>query len=195
MEKLKLVKPTKKYKRQAIDYIQEFYKYNSKIHGVGGLCRHLDDYDGWLDKLEYDRNKIPNEEFVPAETYFLIRENDDRIIGMINIRLVLNEKLIKFGGNIGYSIRPTERQKGYNKVNLYLYLLVCQKHGIKEVLLDCDKDNPASARTMKALGGILFKENYDETTECIIQHYRIDVDKSIINNRDKYEEYNGGIEI
>ena len=39
---------------------------------------------------------------------------------MINIRLMLNENLKKIGGHIGYSIRPTERQKGYNKVNLYL---------------------------------------------------------------------------
>lgn len=32
---------------------------------------------------------------------------------MINIRLALNERLKKYGGNIGYSIRPTERGKGY----------------------------------------------------------------------------------
>ena len=58
-----------------------------------------------------------NEEKVPAETYFLVRKRDNKIVGMINIRLQLHEKLKEFGGNIGYSIRPTERRKGYNKIN------------------------------------------------------------------------------
>lgn len=189
MEKLKQVKPTKEYEKQAIEYIKEFYEYNSEINGVGGLHRYLEDYDGWLKKLENDRNRIPNEEKVPAETYFLVREKDNKIVGMINIRLALNEKLKKYGGNIGYSIRPTERRKGYNKINLYLALLVCQKHGIKEVLLDCDKDNLGSSKTMQSLGGILVREYYDEeNAKCIVQDYIIDVDESIKNNKEKYED-------
>ena len=46
---------------------------------------------------------------------FLVREVDNMIIGMVNIRLALNEKLKNRNGNIGYSIRPTQRRKGYNK--------------------------------------------------------------------------------
>lgn len=100
---------------------------------------------------------IPSEERVPAKTYFLIRESDNKIVGMINIRLALNERLKKLGGHIGYGIRPIERRKGYNKINLYLGLLECQKHGIKEVLMDCDKKKLGSAKTMKALDGKLVK--------------------------------------
>lgn len=191
-DKLRYVKPTKEYQEQAIEYIKEFYKYNSEIHGVGGLARYINDYDGWLEKLEKDRNRIPSEEKVPAETYFLVREADNKIVGMVNIRLALNEKLKKYGGNIGYSIRPTERQKGYNKNNLYLALLVCKKHGIKEVLMDCDKDNLASAKTMKSLGGVLLKEYYDEeNAKAIVQDYIIDVEESIENNKEKYEKFIG----
>ena len=84
-------------------------------------------------------------------TIFFVRINDNKIIGMINIRLALNERLKKIGGNIGYCIRPTERGNGYNKINLYLGLKICQKYGIKEVLLDADKDNPASWRTTVSL--------------------------------------------
>lgn len=190
MEKFKHVKPTKEYEKQAIEFIQEFYDYNSAIHGVGGLNRFLDDYDGWLLKLEEDRNRIPNEEKVPAETFFLIRENDNKIVGMINIRLALNEKLKKFGGHIGYSIRPKERQKGYNKINLYLGLLCCQMHGIHEVLMDCDKENLGSAKTMQSLGGKMIREYYDdENVKCIVQDYIIDVNESIENNKTKYEAY------
>lgn len=189
MEKFKHVRPIKKYEKRAIEYINEFYEYKSEINGVGELHRFLDDYDGWLLKLEEDRNRIPSEEKVPAETFFLVRESDDKIVGMINIRLVLNERLKKFGGHIGYSIRPTERQKGYNKINLYLSLLCCQDHGIKEVLMDCDKNNPASAKTMISLGGNLVREYYDdENAHCTVQVYVIDVDKSIKENKAKYED-------
>ncbi len=191
MKKLKLVEPSLEYKDKAIAYINEFYEYNSEINGSGGLHRYLDNYEGWLLKLENDRNYIANEERVPADTFFLVREEDDRIIGMINIRYVLNERLGDFGGNIGYAIRPTERRKGYNKMNLYLGLLKCQEHGLKEVMLDCDKENLGSAKTMQALGGKLVKERYIKNEYCdgIVQDYIIDVAKAIELNREKYEMF------
>ena len=82
-----LVKPTMEYKEKAIEFINEFYEYNSEINGVGGLYRYLDDYEGWLEKLEKDKKQPVTEERVPTETYFLVRKEDDKIIGMINIRL------------------------------------------------------------------------------------------------------------
>ena len=45
----------------------------SDINGSGGLHRFLDNYEGWLDKLNEDYIREPNEEKVPARTYFLIR--------------------------------------------------------------------------------------------------------------------------
>ena len=190
MEKFKLVTPTIEHREEAFEFMGEFYKHDSDIHGVGGLNRYLDNYEAWLKKLEDDRNRIPNEEKVPAETFFLIRENDHKIIGMVNIRLVLNERLRNSSGNIGYCIRPTERQKGYNKINLYLALLVCQKHGIKEVMLSCDKDNLGSAKTIQALCGRLEKEYYDsETYNSMVQVYWIDVDKAIEAKKDEFEKF------
>ncbi len=189
MEKFKHVKPQIEHERQAIEYINEFYKYNSKINGVGGLDKYLDNYSTWLQKLDEDIKRKPTEEKVPSETFFLIRKNDNKIVGMINIRLELNENLKKIGGHIGYSIRPEERKKGYNKINLYLGLKECQKHGIKEVLMDCDKDNIGSAKTMQALNGILIKEWYDKQKDRTIQYYMIDVDKSLENNKEKYEVF------
>ena len=48
---MKLIEPTIEYKEQAIDYINEFYNYNSKINGTGGLDRYLDNYEEWLIKV------------------------------------------------------------------------------------------------------------------------------------------------
>ena len=188
METFKYVEPTLEHEQEALDFINEFYEYNSDINGTGGLQRFLNNYPDWLKKLEEDRNRIPNEEKVQAVTYFLVRESDNRIVGMINIRLALNERLRKFAGHIGFCIRPTERRKGYNKINLYLGLKVCQQHNIKEVLMDCDKDNLGSAKTMLALGGVMVKEYFDdEIAKCLVQDYVFDVDKCIELNKSIYE--------
>lgn len=60
MEKFKHVKPQIEHERQAIEYINEFYKYNSKINGVGGLDKYLDNYSTWLQKLDEDIKKKTN---------------------------------------------------------------------------------------------------------------------------------------
>lgn len=187
MERLYYEIPSLARREEAIDYIQEHYQYNSRINGSGSLHLYLNDYEGWLEKLDDDRTRKPTEQLVPAETYFLIRESDNRIIGMVNIRLCLNERLKHAGGHIGYGIRPTERQKGYNKINLYLALQVCQEHGIEEAMLTCDKVNLASSRTMLALGGRLVEEfDEDGITE---QKYIINVHDSLEKYREIYEPH------
>ena len=185
LEKFFYLTPTLFQKDQAIDYVQEFKFYNSHINGAGGLQNYLNDYAGWLKKLEEVRHQEPNETKLPAETFFLVRESDNRIIGMANIRLALNENQRKHGGHIGYAIRPSERRKGYNKINLYLALIVCQAHDIHEALLDCQSDNKGSYKTIEALGGKLVKEYYDDDEDfCLVRNYVINVDETV----DKYRK-------
>lgn len=195
MEKLRLVRPEKKHEKSAMEYLEEFYADKSETHGVGGLERYKDDYDSWLEKLAADRTQVPNAERVPAETFFLMKQTPDsaeRLVGMINIRLVLNDGLWAYGGNIGYSIRPSERRKGYNKVNLYLALKVCQNHDLEAVLLDCDKNNIGSAKTMRALGGKLIREcphkNF-KGEDAIMQWYVIDVDAALEKYAGQYDQF------
>ena len=188
MERFYFEVPSIKRKEEAIEYINEHYEYNSNINGSGSLHKYIDNYEEWLNKLERDYTTKPSEERVPSRTYFLVREDDNRIVGMINIRTVLNERLSKYGGHIGYGIRPTERGKGYNKINLYLGLKVCEEYGIDKVFMDADLDNPASWRTMEALGGKRIKEYYDESSKCIIVDYNIDVKKALESCKEIYEQ-------
>ncbi|MBQ9013764.1 MAG: GNAT family N-acetyltransferase [Bacilli bacterium] len=189
--KLYFEKPSLSRKQDAIDYINEHIKYNSRINGTGHLNRYvLDDdktYEDWLLSIEKKENITIEQGDVPERTYFLVRENDNKIVGMINIRLKLNKFLEESGaGHIGYGIRPTERRKGYNKVNLYLGLLELQKIGVKTALLGCLKENIGSSKTMKALGAVKIREqmNHDQVVEV----YNIDVDNSIKKYKDAYEE-------
>ena len=188
MEKFYFEIPGISRKEDAIDYIREFLEYGSEINGAGRLHRFLDDYEGWLKKLDLDYIQVPNEERVPGRTYFLVRESDSRIIGMINIRLALNERLSHYGGHIGYSIRPTERGKGYNNINLYLGLKVCRKYGIERIFMDADLENPASWKTMEAFGGVRIREYYDDVNaHCTVVEYNIDVSRAL-DSHPEYEE-------
>lgn len=188
-EKFKLVIPTERYKRKAIKYIKEHRKYKSAINGSGALYEYLDDYETWLALLEDERAIEANNIHVPTETYFLVRANDDKIVGMINIRLALNEKIKNSYGSIGYGIRPTERRKGYNKINLYLGLLECQRRGMKSVILSCEKDNIGSSKTMLALGANFDREVYNEVSGKFIQFYRIDVDYAVAMYKEEFSKY------
>ena len=173
---MRLVFPNISYKDQAIEYINEFYEFRSEINGSGGLDRFLKEssYEAWLEKIRSDMDiaNIP-ESRVPGLTYFYVREEDMRIVGMINIRLALNDFLRTEGGHIGYAVRPTERRKHYATQMLAAGLKVCDVIGIKEILVSCDKNNPASAGVIKNCGGILKHEAYSETFDEILQMYVI----------------------
>lgn len=188
-EKFELVIPTIKHKRKAIKYIKEHNKFGSRINGSGLLYEYLDNYEGWLEKLDYERKIVTDNVFVPNETYFFVRTNDKKIIGMVNLRTELNERVKNSYGSIGYGIRPKERRKGYNKINLYLTLLECQRRGIKNVVLSCEKDNIASSKSMLALGAVFDKEIYNSFQKKFFQFYRIDVDYAVKTYRNIYEKY------
>jgi predicted acetyltransferase len=175
MDRLVFVIPNITHQIEAIEYIKEFKEYNSQINGTRRLAEYLDDYKGWLKKLENDLdydNIIPDN--VPRNTYFAIRKNDHKIVGMINIRHKLNDTLIKQGGHIGYGVRPTERKKGYATEILYLGLKRCKEMGIIKVLITCDNDNIGSIKTIQNNFGILENEILDEESNKIIQRYWID---------------------
>ena len=194
MEKFYLEKPSIDRKEEAIDYYNEHVKYNSEMNGSGSMDRFLKEstYEEWLIELENKTNQeyMNKRGWSPSLTYFLIRENDNRIIGMINLRYNLTEEILAKGGShIGYGIRPTERRKGYNKINLYLGLLEQQQLGASKVLLYCTVDNIGSNKTITDLGGILEKTEIDTWDNELTNYYWIDVNKSIYEYKDIYEEF------
>lgn len=173
---MKFVFPNIDYEHKAIEYIQEFYDNSSAINGTGGLDRYLEKatYKDWLLKVEADRDiaNIPIDR-VPAYTYFYVRKDDSKIIGMINIRLALNDFLRKEGGHIGYCIRPTERRKGYGTRMLSEAMKFIGPIGLSRIILTCDKENLASAGVIKKCGGILDDEFYSDVFNAVVQRYQI----------------------
>ena len=193
MERFYLEEPSLERKDEIIEYLDEFIKYNSNINGTGSLDKIYDGYT-FEEALERCLN-MKNEWYaksinrVPGKTFLLIRKDDNKIVGTINIRWNLSEKMLKFGGHIGYGIRPTERRKGYNKIQLYLVLLEAQKLNLDKVMLDCSVDNLGSDKTIKALGGILERCELDESDNTMTNVYWINVDESIKKYKDEYDAF------
>ena len=193
MEKFYLEMPTLERKIEALEYLQEHVNCNSKMNGTGGLKKCLNEitYEEWIEELKNCMNKesVETKNLVPATTYFTIRENDNKIIGMVNFRHYLNEELRNVGGHIGYGIRPSERRKGYAKIQLYLTLIEAKKLGLNEVMIDCIDTNIGSEKTIQALGGVFEKEYYDVNNNEVFHNYWINVDKSLDKYKDIYEQY------
>lgn len=177
---MKLVFPTIAYKEKAIEFIKEFHEYGSEVDGSGGLDRYVREgrtYDSWLDKLlaGIDVANVDLSEWVPSLTYFYVREEDDKIVGMMNIRLAENDFILAEAGHIGYCIRPTERRKHYATQMLAEGLRVCKLMRINDVIVSCDKVNIASAKTITNNGGVLDAEFFSERFGEVIQRYVIKV--------------------
>lgn len=191
MEKFYLEIPNIERKNEALEYLQEHVELSSNLNGTGGLneCLKGLSYEEWLDDVIkcQEKSYAESKKLVPATTYFTIRKSDNTIVGMINFRHYLNDYLKKFGGHIGYGIRPTERRKGYAKIQLYLALLEAQKMGIDKVMVDCVDTNEGFEKTIKALGGIFDEEVYEENRKVTLHNYWINVNESI----EKYQEIYG----
>ena len=88
-------------------------------------------------------------------SYFWIADpEEDRILGFLAIRHDLNDFLFNYGGHIGYSVRPSRRGQGHASRALALAVRRSAELGLDRVLLTCDEENLASARTIERNGGV-----------------------------------------
>ncbi|SFC89896.1 Predicted acetyltransferase [Bacillus sp. 491mf] len=111
--------------------------------------------------------------WVPDSTYWLITEQKI-VVGAVNIRHQLTEKLLHCGGHIGYGIRPSERQKGYATILLKLALEKAKELGIQKALVVCDESNIGSEKTIIKNGGI-HDSNYIEEDGNVVKRYLIEL--------------------
>lgn len=120
------------------------------------------DFPAWVEKLEgFTRGEGVKETFVPNSTYFLL-DAADQIVGVVNIRHYLNDRLRLRGGHIGYGVPPSQRGKGYATQMLALALIEARRLGVEDALLTIYPDNEASRKVIlnnggQALGMVVFE--------------------------------------
>lgn len=173
MNRLKLVLPTPDYENKIMNYKREFVENGGRMYGAAGLKK-AESFSKWYNTVCNNmKEETVRKGLSPETTYLVVCTENDHLVGMINIRHRLNDFLLNNGGHIDFSVRKSERQKGYAVEMLGLALKECTKLNIRKVLITCDKDNIASSRTIINNGAKL--ENEIQEKNRIIQRYWINL--------------------
>jgi predicted acetyltransferase len=104
-----------------------------------------------LDSLRVNADMVDG--WVPAT--FLVAEVAGELVGRTSIRHSLNPWLARWGGHIGYGVRPGFRRQGYATEILRQSLVIAKGIGVHKALITCDEDNLASAAVIERCGGVL----------------------------------------
>ncbi len=108
---IQLVRPTEAMKEQAIEFRQEFFEHGEFVINGSELFDKTDDYAEWCRSIDVNtKEETVNPNWVITDTFFAV--DDDRIVGIIDFRHTLND-FLKDLGHCGYSVRPSERRKGF----------------------------------------------------------------------------------
>lgn len=149
-----LIEPREEYADQIVRYRQSFLDAGSSMDGCGPLRRNEDPI-AYIRECEiYTNTETLPADWVLTTQFFYVRKADNCLVGMIQVRHYFNDWLSKFGGHIGYSIKPEERRKGYAKSMLKAVLTYCSEIGLDKVLITCIDGNVASERTILGNGGV-----------------------------------------
>lgn len=164
----RLARPHERYRASYIEGVWEFISEKQTVTWHPEILRRrFDEYLRVLRQAESD----PLAGMVPASRFWLIGDGN-QYLGDVDVRHHLNEALRRFGGHIGYKIRPSERRKGYGGLICQLGVLEARKLGIGEILITCDDDNIGSCKIIEANGGQL-QDKIDNGRAVLTRRYWI----------------------
>ena len=152
---IRLVTLTEEYKEQLFEMMDEWCATGEKIVPYAIRKNDYHDFQYYLDNLQITEEVDGK---VPDTTFFCLDVDRNIFVGAVNIRHYLTEEMLVNAGHIGDGIRPSERRKGYATAMIGLALIEAKKLGIHRVLMCCDKENIASAKSIINNGGILENE-------------------------------------
>ena len=151
--RVRLVRPALAHMEQALAYRQEHFDAGEFIINGSELLDRTDSYKKWLRAVT--DNAFPDtvaKDWVQTDTFFAVDEQG-QIVGIIDLRHELNAFLRNYG-HTGYSVRPSQRRKGYATQMLSQICFLAKHIGMPELLLSVMRGNTASVRTIQKNGGV-----------------------------------------
>ena len=175
---IRLIKPTMEYEKEIAAFRQEFVENGGDMDGCLSL-RRMENIADWLQQVEdcAGEETCPAK-WVPQTQFICVREEDQKVVGVIQVRHRFNEFLEHFGGHIGYSVCHSERRKGYATEMLRMILPVCRNLGLERILVTCLEGNEGSRKTILHNGGVYEKTVHEPKENVRLERYWIDTMKT-----------------
>lgn len=169
---IRLIKPSQEHMERASAFRQEFLDHGETIINGSEMLDSIDSYDEWLHNIRKNSNpETVDPDWVLTDTFFAVNEAGE-IIGIVDFRHELKGFLVDFG-HCGYSVRPSERRKGYATKILAQILLIAKEAGLPSLQLSVERTNIPSVKTIVRNGGMLERSFvYNGETADV---YRIDL--------------------
>ena len=171
VERFKAVPVSREYTDEMLDFVNELRREN----------RRKEVNDPWLKEIEAEFSCRPGGSEKLRGVKLLVRTNDNRVVGLHCVRDNMDKhRLLQFGGNISYLVRPSERRKGYNKINMYIALKECARRGLSTISLTTVVGDKAAERSIRAMGGRLVRRMMDfDGAEIWVEQYSVNVKDAI----------------
>ena len=130
----------------------------SKESGSTNLCNGLpfEVFKNYLESQIARKYQNVSKYDTPTITYIMYVNN--KPVGYIGLRIKIDHNWKKWSGNCYYTIRMSERKKGYGTKTLMLALDKFRKLDFKEIYLQSSAGNTGSSKVIENNGGIFLEE-------------------------------------
>ena len=173
-EELFFVEPSMTYAKEISAYREEMLAAESSFDGCLSMKRMPDpkEYTEYCTEWA-NPSRVLKENGARGTVLLCIRKADNKMVGCMQVHHVLNEQMRTITGHVGYSVRPSERRKGYATQMLKKAKDYLSSFGFSEIYVSCLPENEASRRTILANGGEYIETVYLEVDKVELERYRI----------------------
>ncbi len=173
-QELLFVEPSMDFADEIESYKKEMLYAGSGFDGCFSMKRH-DDVKDFVDHcIEWSNpSREADEHGAWGNVILVIRKSDRKMVGCMQVHNVLTDRMKNYTGHVGYSVRPSERRKGYATKMLGKACDFLKSFGFDEIGVSCLPDNEASRKTILANGGEYIETVFLEEDNVNLERYRI----------------------